>query len=99
MSAATPSDDGSFAAASHDGADAAGRQRWLVTKQDHGSFNGRGQRAEAELQRLTHPPLRMWVAHPENRVYGGRRGREPRWHDRDDGIEAGAGGTREDVLQ
>jgi len=41
----------------------------------------------------------MGVAHPQRRLIRGRRGREPFRHDRDDGIEAGTGGTSENVLQ
>ena len=99
VSLASARDDWPFTAASEDRRDAARRQRWLITKQDHGGFDGRGKRGNPKLQRLAHPPLRMGVAHPQNRLLRGRPGREPRWHDRDDRIEASTHGTCENVLQ
>ena len=99
VSAIAARNDRSFPSARENRRDAARGQRWLVTKQDHGSFDGRGKRGNPKLQRLAHPPLRMGVAHPQNRLLRGRPGREPRWHDRDDRIEASTHGTCENVLQ
>jgi len=50
MSPIAARNDRSFPSSRENRRDAARRQRWLITKQDHRSFDGRGERGEAELQ-------------------------------------------------